>query len=373
MSTSQPTKVFLTGATGYLGGAILQSLMQDPRMAVTVLVRNKDKADELKRLGVQTVLGSLDDTTLMESEGAKTDAILQNAAYDHLDGVNALLRGAKARFQRTSKQLIFVHTSEPGGWAKLDAMVQYTSEQRISDVDPDLDNLTNMSLPQIAVHKALIAADREGESTWPEEMHPIDEDPGYIRSYIVYPSVVYGALRGPLVVTGIAHPYSIAIPMAIKLSIQRGQGAQVGLSVNRWSGVHIDDMTKLYKVIFEHALAEDAPHGSEGHYIAEDGEFSFADAAKRYTSVLHAHGKSARAEPEAFTTAGIESNPMISFLGIDVRIKGDRARQLGWSPMLHIGEFFESVQEDTEAILEGKNPVFKNPIRQSDPPHASVL
>ncbi|VDB84745.1 unnamed protein product [Peniophora sp. CBMAI 1063] len=357
MSTSQPTNVFLTGATGYLGGAILQWLMQDPRMAITVLVRNKDKADELERLGVKTVLGSLDDTTFMKSEGAKADVILQNAAYDHLDAVNALLRGAKARFQRTLKQLIFIHTSVPGGWATLDAMGQYTSEQRISDVDPNLDNLTNMSLPHIAVHKALIAADREG----------------YIRSYIVYPSVVYGALRGPLVDTGIAHRYSIAIPMAINSSIQRGQGAQVGLGVNRWSGVHIDDMTKLYKIIFEHALAEDAPHGSEGHYIAENGEFSFADAAKRYTFVLHAHGKSVRAEPEAFTTAEIKSNPMISFLGIDVRIKGDRARRLGWSPTHLIGEFFESVQEDTEAILEGKNLVFKNPMRQSDPPHASVL
>ncbi|VDB85030.1 unnamed protein product [Peniophora sp. CBMAI 1063] len=111
----------------------------------------------------------------------------------------------------------------------------------------------------------------------------------------------------------------------------------------------------FYKLVSERALAGDAPHGAQGNYVLENGEFSFSEAAKRYTAVLHAHGKSAKAEPDSFTAAEIEKTPFIYFLGTDVRIRGDRSRQLGWSPAHVIEDFYESVQEDTEAVLAGKD------------------
>ena len=97
----------------------------------------------------------------------------------------------------------------------------------------------------------------------------------------------------------------------------------------------------------------------------------FGDAAKRYTAVLHAHGKSAKAEPESFTSAEIESTPFVRrmrlphtgtfltasqlyFLGTDVRITADRAREIGWKPVHGIAEFLESIQEDAEAVLAGE-------------------
>ena len=39
------------------------------------------------------------------------------------------------------------------------------------------------------------------------------------------------------------------------------------------------------------------------------------------------------------------------FLGTDVRLQGDRARRLGWSPVHGIEEFYESIQRDAEAVL----------------------
>ncbi|VDB85029.1 unnamed protein product, partial [Peniophora sp. CBMAI 1063] len=100
---SEQTTVFLTGATGYLGGATLQLLLHNPTLSITVLVRGDEKAEKLKQLGLKVVLGCPDDTDLIEVEGAKADVILQNAAYDHIDGVNAPLKGAKARYERTGK------------------------------------------------------------------------------------------------------------------------------------------------------------------------------------------------------------------------------------------------------------------------------
>ncbi|VDB84743.1 unnamed protein product [Peniophora sp. CBMAI 1063] len=335
---SQTTNVCLTGATGYLGGATLQLLMQMPNLAITALVRDEQKAAKLEQFGIKTVIGSLDDSALVEAESAKADAVFQNAAYDHINGVNALLRGAKARFERSGKQSIFIQTAGTAIFGKLDAMGDPASGPALSDIDPNLYDHKN-ALPYSAINDALIAADSEG----------------FVRTYIVFPSVVYGTLKGPLVDAGIAHAYSLAIAVAVKLSIQRGQGAMVVPGLNRWSGVHVDDAAEFYKLVFERALANEAPHGAQGNYVLENCDFNFKDAAERYTAILHAHGKSANAEPEAFTAAEIERNPIMTLLGVDIRIKGDRARALGWRPTHGVEEFFESVREDTEAILAGKN------------------
>ncbi|KZV72621.1 NAD(P)-binding protein, partial [Peniophora sp. CONT] len=323
---------------GYLGGATLQLLMKNPNLSISALVRNKEKAAKLDQFGVKAVVGSLDDLALMEAEGAKADAVVQGAAYDHIDGVTALLKGAKARFEQTGNQPIFIHTSGTGAFAKLDAMGQYSSERILSDTDANLFEFKNV-LPHNTVNDALITADGEG----------------YVRTYIVYPSTIYGVLKGPLVDAGIAHAYSIQITMAIKLSVQRGQGAVVGKGLNKWPAAHVDDTAELYKLIFERGLADEAPHGDKGTYAVENGEYTLIDAAKRYTAVLHAHGKSKTAEPEAFTAKDHENMPYLFFLGTDSRIKADRGRKLGWTPVHDIKEFDESVKEDAEAVLAGKD------------------
>ncbi|VDC02362.1 unnamed protein product [Peniophora sp. CBMAI 1063] len=215
-------------------------------------------------------------------------------------------------------------------------MGDYTSDPILSDADPNLDNFKN-TLAHNTVNDVLVAADGEVQR--------------YVRSYIVMPSMVYGALKGPLVDAGIAHAYNITIPTMIKLCLQRGQVAMVGKGLNRWPVKHIDDTADFYKLILQHALADDAPHGAQGTYVTENGEVTLAVGAKWYMKALHAHGKSAKAEPESFTTAEIEKNPFLSYMGTDDRIRGDRARQIGWYPAHGVEDFFECVQQEVEDIL----------------------
>lgn len=51
-------RVFLTGATGYIGSAILDALLRGGHQ-VTALVRDPEKAERVAARGVQTVLGEL--------------------------------------------------------------------------------------------------------------------------------------------------------------------------------------------------------------------------------------------------------------------------------------------------------------------------
>ncbi|KZV66826.1 NAD(P)-binding protein, partial [Peniophora sp. CONT] len=343
---------------GYLGGATLQLLMQKPDLDISALVRDKDKAAKLETLGVKVVLGSLDDAALMEAEAAKADAVVQGvskpvicgsgpqAAFDHIAGVNALLKGAKARFEKTGKQPIFIHTSGTGAFVKVDVMGEYTSERVLSDTDPDLLDFKN-TLPH----------NRRRVFSFNCDLCPMAHiyHQGYVRTYILCPAMVFGVPKGPLFDAGISHAYSLAIPFLTKLSIQRGQGAVFGKGLNRWPVGHIDDTAEFYKLILARGLANEAPSGAEGFYVMENGETSLLDAAKRYTAALHARGKSAKAEPEPFTADEIEKLPFLTLMGTDVRITGDRARKLGWSPVYGVEDFYASVQDDVEAFLTGKN------------------
>lgn len=70
MSESKPT-LFLVG-TGFIGGTLLTSLLEQDKYEISALSRSEDKANKLKELGVRPVMGSLDDEALVE-ESAKAD------------------------------------------------------------------------------------------------------------------------------------------------------------------------------------------------------------------------------------------------------------------------------------------------------------
>ncbi len=53
-------KVFVTGATGYIGGSVSERLVASGHQVVG-LVRSKEKAPLLERRGIVPVLGTLDD------------------------------------------------------------------------------------------------------------------------------------------------------------------------------------------------------------------------------------------------------------------------------------------------------------------------
>ena len=129
---------------------------------------------------------------------------------------------------------------------------------------------------------------------------------GYVKSYIVLPSTIWGLLTGKLVDAGISNPHSIQIPIAIKASILRGQGGVVGPGENEWPHVEIHELSDLYIRLLNAAIAGTASHGRDGLYIGENGTYFLKDAAKTYTHALHAAGKSRTAEPDSFTDEEIK-------------------------------------------------------------------
>jgi uncharacterized protein YbjT (DUF2867 family) len=60
-------EIFITGANGFIGGAVAAALIADGH-TVRGLVRSKAKAEAVAAYGIEAVVGSLDDTALLQAE-----------------------------------------------------------------------------------------------------------------------------------------------------------------------------------------------------------------------------------------------------------------------------------------------------------------
>jgi uncharacterized protein YbjT (DUF2867 family) len=58
------------------------------------LVRSKEKADQLQRLGIDPVLGSLDDSNIVTEAARAADAVINAASSDHRPVVETVLNSS---------------------------------------------------------------------------------------------------------------------------------------------------------------------------------------------------------------------------------------------------------------------------------------
>src|ERR1700732_5373961 len=85
-------QVFVTGANGFIGGAVAAALIAAGHK-VRGLVRNKAKAGAVAAHDVQAVVGSLDDAALLQAEARAADAVVNAASSDHRGAVEAWMAG----------------------------------------------------------------------------------------------------------------------------------------------------------------------------------------------------------------------------------------------------------------------------------------
>ena len=72
------TKLFITGATGYIGGDALYAIVNaHPDFEITALVRNPDKGAQVVKdyASIKLVYGDLDSIDLITEESIKADVV----------------------------------------------------------------------------------------------------------------------------------------------------------------------------------------------------------------------------------------------------------------------------------------------------------
>jgi nucleoside-diphosphate-sugar epimerase len=281
-------KIFLTGASGYIGGTVALRLAAIGH-EVRGLCRTREKAKLLKQLGIEPVVGNLDDNALLEREGVAADAVINAASSDHRACLEALILA----MQGSGKVLI--HTSGSSVIGD-DARGNATSDKVFSDFDA----LEAAPAKRARRDIDLMVLNAQG-----------------LRNMVICPSLIYGLGSG-------LNPNSIQIPALVRRAKESGVVNVIGNGLNRWSNVHIEDLVDLYVLAVEHGRA-----GS--FYFAENGENSFAELGEAIADRLKL-GAVQSLDAELAAESWGQASAYFTF-GSNSRVRAERARaELGWQP-----------------------------------------
>ncbi len=277
--------VFVTGASGYIGGAVVDALRKAGH-TVTGLARSAKSAQELEGRGIRVLRGDLTDGDIIARGAREADGVIHAGATGD---ANTLAADRVAReaiigaLAGTNKP--FVYTA--GLWD-----MGNTGETPV-DEDGPLNPPAITAWRVDAVHEVLNAA---GQG---------------IRTVVIRPGMVYGR--------GAGAPASF-----VQSARQEGAARYIGDGANHWSLVDVDDLADLYVRALEKAPAGTLLLAVAGPAVA------VADIAAAASRAAGAEGRT-RAFP--LEQARGAMGPRADALALDQHATAARAtRLLGWSP-----------------------------------------
>lgn len=283
-------KVFLTGASGYIGGSVAAALLSAGH-DVAGLVRSRQRADQVRALGIEPVLGTLGDSDLLARMAREADAVINTADSDNRDVVEAVMPALMGSGK------LFLHTS---GSSIVGDLAAGEPTDKVYEDDTPVRPLPGKAA-RVAVNESVLATAKDG-----------------VRAVVICPTMIYGQGHG-------VHRESVQVPWFIQLAKKHGIPRHIGRGENIWSNVHIDDLTDLYLLILDRA-----PAGA--FFYAENGENSMRRICEAISRMLGFGGRTA---PMSVDEAAEESSQVAAnySYGSNSRVRATRARrELGWSP-----------------------------------------
>ena len=300
-------KVFITGATGYIGGSVATKLL-DRGDEVIGLARSEEAAAALRKRGIEPLAGDINAYTPFVEIAKRADAVINAANSDNPFVVHALLTGLAG----TGKTLI-----QTSGSSVVGTYDNGETSERIFDEDTPFTPEPEKA-GRVAIDHAVLAAAKNG-----------------MRTIVIRPTLIYG--RG----IGVSAT-SIQLPKLIDVARKAGVPRHVGRGLNIWSNVHIADVVDLY------LLALDRASGGSLFY-AENGEANFKSVAQSIGRML---GLGERTEdwPIGEAVDGLGPGAYLSF-GSNSRVRGKRSRALGWKPKQ--GTLFDEIERGVYREMYG--------------------
>jgi len=288
-------RIFLTGATGYIGGAVLDALVRAGH-DVTALVRNGEKARGVAKRGARPVIGNLADPESYRASADGQDGYI-HTAFDARSGQGpsidlSVLTTILAAAKRP-------RTASPTSPAR--RFVIYTSGVWV---------LGNS--PEPATEEAPI--NPVGHVSWRpvHEQMVLDAHCERLRTIVIRPGVVYG--RGSGIIGDLFKAAS------------NGLVRVVGDGNNHWPLIYDRDLAELYARL---AGRDD----SGGVYHAND------EGDERVNDIVDAIKPYLPLKPDVrhvpIEEASKKMGPYAEALALDQVVRSPRARALGWTPTLH--------------------------------------
>lgn len=295
-------RVFVTGATGFVGSAVVQELLGAGHQ-VLGLVRSEESAKKLAATGAEVHRGALDDLDSLRRGAAAADGVIHTAfIHDFQDFAAA---------SETDRQAIEAIGAGLAGSNRpfiVSTGLAHLPQGRLA---------TEADVPQLA-----IGYPRRSEET---ALALVAQG---IRAMVVRLSpTVHGAGDHGFIHT------------LITIARAKGEAAYLGDGSNRWPAVHRLDAAQLYRLALEQGAA-----GTRYHGVAEEG-VPMRDIA----TIIGRHLGLPVVSKTADEAAG-HFGWMARFVGLGMAASSTLTQQqLGWQPNhptlledLEQGHYFES-------------------------------
>jgi nucleoside-diphosphate-sugar epimerase len=282
--------IFLTGATGYIGSAVLDAMIKGGHR-VTAIARDPEKAEKLLAKGATPVVAELGLPKLYVPLLKQADAVVHTAFDSSPRGVQVdklaletMLTAQRDAMAVDGKARAFIYTS--GVWV-LGRTAKAAEED--SPLDPP---------PHVA---------------WRPEHEDmvLSAASSALRPVVIRPGIVYGGGRG-------------IVSDLIKDALN-GIVRVVGPGKNRWPCVYDHDLADLYVRILEAPLAAGIFHAND-------------EADERVSDIVEAIAGQVPQKPDIRNMPMAEARKKFGTyadaLALDQKVRSPKARALGWAPSL---------------------------------------
>jgi nucleoside-diphosphate-sugar epimerase len=291
-------RVFLTGATGYIGSAVLDALFRAGHQVVAI-ARDPEKVERLTARGATAILAEVATPKKYLGEVQNCDAVIHTAFESSPRGVekdrlaiDTLISALRASDQRKT----FIYTS--GVWV-------LGKNSWPADEEAPINPAAHVSWRP--AHEQLVL--EAGENG--------------LRSIVVRPGIVYGGSRG--------------IVSDLLKDALNGLVRVIGSGKNVWPCVYDRDLADLYVRLVQTPDAAGIFHAND-------------EADERVNDIVEAIAAHVPQKPDIRHVPLPEAKKKLGTyaeaLAMDQRVRSPRARALGWSPTLR------SVSGNVARLLE---------------------
>ncbi|CAN6599377.1 hypothetical protein TRVA0_001S07184 [Trichomonascus vanleenenianus] len=322
--------LFITGATGYIGGTALPFIIHTLRtrlnvdnLTVKALVRTEAKEKKLlawakqRAIDLVPVRGSLSSKDLIVEAVASADYIVDTADCDDLQGAESLTDGLSLGISR-GRFPIVIHTSGTNlltdgadGERSTDQIVHDDKNQEIN------------AIPDEAPHRNV-------------DLHLLkfyEQNKGKLGLAIIAPPTIWGIGRGPDAYL------SQQVPRLIKIALAHKQAYHVGHGLNTWCHIHVADLGNFYGILLDKLAAD--PEQYDGLFFCEAGsEFQWSEVSRQIQRGLYEIGLTDSLEAKGTTRETYDGvffdSARYNYYGIvggNSRVRAVRGRQMGWEPL----------------------------------------
>lgn len=271
--------IFVTGATGWVGSAVVDDLLTAGHQ-VSGLARDEAKAAVLRAKGAEALLGSLDDLETLRRGASQADAVI-HTAFNH----------DFSRFAENAEQ---------------DRQAIETLGGVLQGSDRPL--LVTSGLARLAQGRLAVETDAPATG-FPRKSEAAAQALAAV-------GVRVAAIRLAPSVHGLGdHGF---VPILVKLARDTGVAAYLEDGQNRWAGVHRLDAAQLYRRVLEQGVKAPAYH-------------AVADEGVPFKAIAEVIGKhlGVPVEPRGREHFGWFAD----FAGLDMSASSERTRLwTGWQP-----------------------------------------